>query len=101
MTTSDHRETIEKALINGVSVTRVLSVNLGRAADGHLLVCARIDLAGDLTMREVSVVLHQAKRRVESALAGEQVIVTIEPDVYLDPNAAVPPTSSIVMLSSD
>jgi hypothetical protein len=51
-------------------------------------------------MREVSFVLHQAKRRVQAAVA-EVAVIYLEPDVYLDPNAATPSTSSIVTLSYD
>lgn len=96
---SEHRAHIEEALLDGARISRVISLDLGEA-DGELMVAAKVDLDPDLTMREVSFVLHQAKRRVQAAVA-EVAVIYLEPDVYLDPNAATPSTSSIVTLSYD
>ncbi|MFC7766841.1 hypothetical protein [Leucobacter soli] len=51
-------------------------------------------------MKEVSTILAQAKRRVQTALPAAR-IVYIEPDVWVDPDAVPPTTSSIVMLGLD
>ncbi|RGE15836.1 hypothetical protein [Leucobacter sp. wl10] len=96
---SEHRAHIEKALLDGAMISRVISLDLGDV-DGELLVAAKVDLDADLTMREVSFVLHQAKRRVQNAVPEAETIY-LEPDVYVDPNAATPSTSSIVTLSYD
>ncbi len=97
--TSEKAASIEAALLEGASIRRVIGLQLGTAGS-DLVVGAKVDLDATLTMREVSVVLHQAKRRVQQALP-EAKIVYLEPDVWVDPEAAQPTTSSIVMLGLD
>lgn len=97
--TSEKAASIEAALLEGASIRRVIGLQLGMAGS-DLVVGAKVDLDATLTMREVSVVLHQAKRRVQQALP-EAKIVYLEPDVWVDPEAAQPTTSSIVMLGLD
>ncbi|WP_336652594.1 MULTISPECIES: hypothetical protein [unclassified Leucobacter] len=96
---SEHRAHIEEALLNSARISRVINLDLGELEDG-LILAAKVDLDPELTMREVSFVLHQAKRRVLAAVPDITVIY-LEPDVYVDPNAATPSTSSIVTLSYD
>ncbi|PRI10991.1 hypothetical protein [Leucobacter massiliensis] len=98
-TDTEHREDIERALLDSAQISRVICLELGECAEG-LLVAAKVDLDPELTMREVSYVLHQAKRRVLDALPAASAIY-LEPDVYVDPNAATPSTSAIVTLSYD
>lgn len=97
--TSENVANIEAALLEGSSIRRVIELQLGTAG-GDLVVGAKVDLDAELTMREVSVILHQAKRRVRKAVP-EARIVYLEPDVWVDPNATQPTTSSIVMLGID
>lgn len=97
--TGEKAATIEEALLEGASIRRVIDLKLGRAGD-DLVVGAKVDLDADLTMREVSVILHKARRRVQAALP-EAKVVFVEPDVWVDPEAAQPTTSSIVMLGLD
>ena len=59
-----------------------------------------VDIEAELTMKEVSVILAQAKRRVQKAVP-EAKIVYIEPDVWIDPDVTPPTTSAIVMLGLD
>ncbi|GAB2556954.1 hypothetical protein [Leucobacter ruminantium] len=98
-TTSEDRARIEAALLESSNISKVISLTIGEA-DGESLIAAKVDLAPDLTMREVSVLLLQAKHRVQSAVPSAGKIY-LEPDVYIDPNAATPSTSSIVLLSSN
>ena len=97
--TGENVANIEAALLDGASIRKVIDLKLGSAGD-DLVVGAKIDLDADLTMREVSVILLQAKRRVQKAVP-EAKIVYLEPDVWVDPEAAQPTTSSIVMLGLD
>lgn len=100
MTSSSEKAArIEAALLEGASIRKVINLKLGTAGD-ELVVGAKVDLDATLTMREVSVILHQAKRRVREALP-EVTIVYLEPDVWVDPQAVQPTTSSIVMLGLD
>lgn len=95
----EHTAEITAALLESTHVRRVLDLDV-QGADDALFVGAKIDIDPDATMREVSVILYQAKRRVLAAFPAIEAIY-IEPDVYLDPNAKTPSTSSIVMLSED
>ncbi len=97
--TSEKVATIEAALLKGASIRRVIDLQVASAGD-DLVVGAKVDLDAELTMKEVSTILLQAKRRVQSALP-EARIVYIEPDVWIDPEAVQPTTSSIVMLGLD
>lgn len=90
---------IELALLDGASIRRVIDLKIANAGE-DLVAGAKVDLDADLTMKEVSVVLHQAKRRVRAAVP-EVKVMYIEPDVWLDPNAVQPTTSAIVTLSYD
>lgn len=97
--TSENAANIEAALLEGASINRVIELKLG-SAGSELVVGAKLDLEPELTMREVSVILLQAKRRVQRAVP-EATIVYLEPDVWVDPEATQPTTSSIVMLGLD
>ena len=90
---------IEASLLEGASVRRVIEVRASQAGD-ELVIGAKVDLSPDLTMNEVSVILLQAKRRVQK-VAPDATAVFIEPDVWVDPNAVQPPTSAVVTLSYD
>ena len=96
---SEHAANIEASLLEGASIRRVIDLKVANAGD-DLVVGAKVDLDADLTMREVSVILHQAKRRVREAVP-EAKLIYIEPDVWIDPNAEQPTTSAIVTLSYD
>lgn len=90
---------IEASLLEGASIRRVIGLQVATAGD-DLVVGAKVDVEADLTMREISVILAQAKRRVQTAVP-EAKIVYIEPDVWLDPSITPPTTSAIVTLSYD
>jgi len=92
-------DTITQALLESANITRVIELDVVDRA-GALLVCARLDLPADIGMREVSAILFQARRRVETALP-EVASVYLEPEVWVDPAAAAPTTSSVVMLGLD
>lgn len=96
---SEYRTLIEEALLKSERISRVIALDVVDS-DGELLVAGKIDLDPELTTREISFLLHQAKRRVREAVPEAETIY-LEPDVYLDPNAATPSTSTIVTLSYD
>ena len=90
---------IEAALLEGASIRRVIGLQVAHAGE-VLVVGAKVDIDSELTMKEVSVILAQAKRRVQHALPEAKVIY-IEPDVWIDPDVTPPTTSAIVMLGLD
>ena len=91
---------IEAALLKSQDVNRIIHMKTLYLGPDEFMVGAKIDIAPERTMNEVSVIINLAERRVREAVPAARVIY-IEPDVYLDPNADTPSTSSIVMLSSD
>lgn len=92
-------ELISASLLDSASIRRVIKLDVAYAGS-DLVVGAKVDLDAELTMREVSVVLHQAKRRVQNAVPDAKLLY-IEPDVWVDPDAEQPTTSAIVTLSYD
>jgi divalent metal cation (Fe/Co/Zn/Cd) transporter len=90
---------IEASLLEGASIRRVIELQVADAG-ADLVVGAKVDLDSDLTMKEVSTILLQAKRRVQKAIP-EARIVYLEPDVWIDPEVEQPTTSAIVMLGLD
>ncbi|MBP1326899.1 cation diffusion facilitator family transporter [Leucobacter exalbidus] len=91
---------IEAALLHSKDVRRVIHMKTLYVNPDEFMVGAKVDIAPSATMHEVSVIINLAERRVREAVPAASVIY-IEPDIYLDPNADTPSTSSIVMLSSD
>lgn len=90
---------IEETLLEGASIRRVIDLKVANAGE-DLVVGAKVDLEAELTMREVSVILHQAKRRVKAAVP-EAKLIFLEPDVWVDPETEAPTTSAIVVLGLD
>ncbi len=90
---------IEASLLEGASIRRVIGLQVAHAGE-TLVVGAKVDIDAELTMKEVSVILAQAKRRVQTAVPEAKVIY-IEPDVWIDPDVTPPTTSAIVMLGLD
>lgn len=91
---------IESALLAGKEIDRVIHMKTLYVGPDELMVGAKISLPSDVTMGEVSVIINLAERRIREAVPAARIIY-IEPDVWIDPNAPTPPTSSIVTLSYD
>lgn len=91
---------IEAALVDSKDIGRVIHMKTLYLSPDEFMVGAKIDVNPLATMSEVSVIVNLAERRVRRAVPAAKVIY-LEPDIYLDPNADTPSTSSIVMLSSD
>lgn len=91
---------IEAALLASSDVRRIIHMKTLYLGPDEFMVGAKIDIDASTTMGEVSAIVNLAERRIREAVPAAKVIY-LEPDVYLDPNAETPSTSSIVMLSSD
>ena len=96
----DDAEKISKALKDTKEIDRIIHVKTLYVGPDELMVGAKISLDPHVTMREVSVIINLAERRVREAVPAARIIY-IEPDVWIDPNAPTPSTSSVIMLSSD
>ena len=91
---------IEKALLDSKDIGRIIHMKTLYLGPDEFMVGAKVDVAATKTMSEVSAIVNLAERRIRDAVPAARIIY-IEPDIYLDPNATQPTTSSIVMLSSD
>lgn len=96
----DDAEKISKALKDTKEIDRIIHMKTLYVGPDELMVGAKISLDPHVTMREVSVIINLAERRVREAVPAARIIY-IEPDVWIDPNAPTPSTSSVIMLSSD
>lgn len=93
-------EKIESALLASSDIDRIIHMKTLYLGPDEFMVGAKVSLAPERTMREVSVIVNLAERRIRDAVPAARVIY-IEPDVYIDPDMTQPTTGSIVMLSSD
>lgn len=91
---------IEAALLASSDVDRIIHMKTLYVGPDEFMIGAKVSLSPDRTMKEVSVIVNLAERRVREAVPAARIIY-IEPDVWIDPNATQPTTSSVVMLSSD
>ncbi|QIM15385.1 cation diffusion facilitator family transporter [Leucobacter insecticola] len=91
---------IEAAILASKDIDRIIHMKTLYLSPDEFMVGAKVSLQASCTMHEVSVIINLAERRIREAVPAAKTIY-LEPDVYLDPNATVPTTSSIVMLSSD
>lgn len=91
---------IEAAILNSKDIDRIVHMKTLYLGPDEFMVGAKISLPPSCTMLDVSAIINVAERRIREASPAATVIY-LEPDVYLDPNATQPTTSSIVMLSSD
>ncbi|MGK0722302.1 cation diffusion facilitator family transporter [Leucobacter sp. W1478] len=91
---------IEAALLASSDIDRIIHMKTLYVGPDEFMIGAKVSLAAERTMKEVSVIVNLAERRVREAVPAARIIY-IEPDVWIDPLAAQPTTSSVVMLSSD
>lgn len=91
---------IERAILESPDIERIIHMKTLYVGPDEFMVGAKIALAPERTMNEVSVIVNLAERRVREAVPAARIIY-FEPDVYLDPTLRQPTTGSIVMLSSD
>ncbi|WP_427869799.1 cation diffusion facilitator family transporter [Leucobacter luti] len=91
---------IEKALLDSKDIGRIIHMKTLYLGPDEFMVGAKVDVAPTKMMSEISAIVNLAERRIRDAVPAARIIY-IEPDIYLDPNATQPTTSSIVMLSSD
>lgn len=91
---------ITDAILDTPDVARVIQLATVHLSETEVLVGARIDVPAAFTMGQVSVLVAMAERRIQAAYpTATQIFLT--PDVWVDPEAAQPTTSAIVMLSGN
>lgn len=87
---------IEKAILSGPEVERIIHMKTLYLGPDELLVAGKIGFHGGETLAEVSTAINVIEERVRHAVPAARVIY-LEPDVYVDPNLAAPPTDAIVI----
>lgn len=80
-------EKIEKALVDGDKVTRVIHMRTLHLGPEELLVAAKIAVRHDDTAAEVAVAINAAEERIRAAVPIARVIY-LEPDIYDETAAA-------------
>ncbi|MER5255294.1 MULTISPECIES: cation diffusion facilitator family transporter [unclassified Streptomyces] len=80
-------EKIEKALVDGDKVTRVIHMRTLHLGPEELLVAAKIAVRHDDTAAEVAVAINAAEERIRAAVPIARVIY-LEPDIYSETAAA-------------
>lgn len=88
---------IEKAiLLGGDEVERIIHMRTLYLGPDELLVGAKLAVAGEQSMLEVSAAIDAIERRIRDAVPVARVIY-IEPDVWVDPNEQHPATDTIIV----
>ncbi|WP_350347998.1 cation diffusion facilitator family transporter [Agromyces sp. G08B096] len=87
---------IEQAILEGDEVERIIHMKTLYLGPDELLVAAKLGLAADQKLLEVSAATNVVEQRIRQAVPAARVIY-IEPDVYVDPNTTTPPTDAIVI----
>ncbi|MEU5955277.1 cation diffusion facilitator family transporter [Streptomyces sp. NPDC047525] len=80
-------EKIEKALVDGETVTRVIHMRTLHLGPEELLVAAKIAVRHDETAAEVAAAINTAEERIRAAVPIARVIY-LEPDIYDETAAA-------------
>ncbi|MFC8128655.1 cation diffusion facilitator family transporter [Streptomyces sp. NPDC057302] len=80
-------EKIEKALVDGDTVTRVIHMRTLHLGPEELLVAAKIAVRHDETAAEVASAINTAEERIRAAVPIARVIY-LEPDIYSETAAA-------------
>ncbi|MGA4849238.1 cation diffusion facilitator family transporter [Streptomyces sp. G5(2025)] len=89
---------IEKALVDGDTVTKVIHMRTLHLGPEELLVAAKIAVQHDDTATEVAAAINAAEDRIRAAVPIARVIY-LEPDIYSEPpataatNSAKPPSA--------
>lgn len=87
---------IEKAILAGPEAERIIHMKTLYLGPDELLVAAKLGFHGGETLAEVSTAINVIEERVRHAVPAARVIY-VEPDIYVDPNLAAPPTDAIVI----
>ncbi|MFJ5712738.1 MULTISPECIES: cation diffusion facilitator family transporter [unclassified Streptomyces] len=86
----DDVKKIEDAVVDGVTVTRLIHMRTLHLGPEELLVAAKIAVAHDETATEVARAIDAAEERIRAAVPIARVIY-LEPDVYSEAAAAAGP----------
>ncbi|MGI9824354.1 cation diffusion facilitator family transporter [Agromyces sp. Marseille-Q5079] len=92
----DDVESIRKAITDGPEIERIIHMKTLYLGPDELLVAAKLGFTADQPLLEVAAATNVIEQRIRAAVPAARVIY-IEPDVWVDPNLAAPPTDAIVI----
>lgn len=93
-------ETIERAILAGDEVERIIHMKTLYLGPDELLVGAKLAIGGEHRLAEVAAEIDAVERRIREAVPAARVIY-IEPDVWIDPDERHPATDTIVIKGLD
>ncbi|MEO7017186.1 MAG: cation diffusion facilitator family transporter [Leifsonia sp.] len=91
---------IEKAILAGNEVERIIHMKTLYLGPDELLVGAKLAVSGEHRLADVAAAIDTVERRIRAAVPAARVIY-IEPDVWIDPNEKHPATDTIVIKGLD
>ncbi|GAB3118577.1 cation diffusion facilitator family transporter [Glaciibacter psychrotolerans] len=89
-------DAIEAAILAGPETKRIIHLKTLYLGPDELMVAAKLAFDGSSRFADVALSINQVEARIRSAVPLARVIY-IEPDIYVDPAAAAPPTDAIVI----
>jgi cation diffusion facilitator family transporter len=87
---------IELAILAGPETKRIIHMKTLYLGPDELLVAAKLAFSASHRFADVAADINSVESRIRAAVPSAQAIY-IEPDVYVDPNLANPPTDTIVI----
>jgi divalent metal cation (Fe/Co/Zn/Cd) transporter len=94
-TDADHAK-IEQAILAGPEADRIIHMKTLYLGPDELMVAAKVGFHADQKLLEVAAATNAIETRIRQAVPTARVIY-VEPDVYVEPNQAAPPTDAIVI----
>ena len=93
-------EAIERAVLAGDEVERIIHMKTLYLGPEELMVAAKLALPGEQRLADVAAAINLVERRIRDAVPAARVIY-IEPDVWVDPNEKHPATDTIILKGLD
>ncbi|MFJ3393868.1 cation diffusion facilitator family transporter [Leifsonia aquatica] len=93
-------EAIERAVLAGDEVERIIHMKTLYLGPEELMVAAKLALPGEQRLADVAAAINLVERRIRDAVPAARVIY-IEPDVWIDPNEKHPATDTIILKGLD
>lgn len=87
---------IERAILAGPETKRIIHMKTLYLGPDEFLVAAKVGFDGGNRFSDVASAIDTVETRIRDAVPAARVIY-LEPDIYVDPNLANPPTDAIVI----
>lgn len=91
---------IREAIVSGPEVESIIHMKTLYLGPDELLVAVKVAMSGRRLLADVASSINIVEARVRAAVPVARVIY-VEPDVWVEPGAATPPTDAIVIRAAD